>query len=119
MKPIVVASLWLALDMHAGSPTLSTVADIPLTGRASRFDYQSFDPKTKTLYFSHMGDGELVAFDTQNRKVIANLAGFPTVTGVLVIPELYRVFASVAGNHEVAVVDTETMKVVARTPAGQ
>src|ERR1043166_5751030 len=119
MKLIVVASLLLTLDVHAGPPALTTVADVPLPGRASRFDYQSFDPKTKTLYFSHMGDGELVAFDTVNRKVIAHLSGFPTVTGVLVIPELHRVFASVAGNHEVAVVDTETLKVLARIPDGQ
>jgi DNA-binding beta-propeller fold protein YncE len=41
------------------------------------------------------------------------------VTGVLAVPDLHRVFASVAGNHEVAIVDTETTKVVARVPAGK
>src|SRR5262245_5244231 len=99
----IIAVLLLTTYLYAGSPapTLITVADIPLPGRASRFDYQSFDPKTKTLYVSHMGDGELIAFDTKNRKVIANMPGFPTVTGVLVVPELHRLFASVAGNHEV------------------
>lgn len=119
VKPIIVVSMLLALDANAGPPALTTVADIPLPGRASRFDYQSFDAKTKTLYFAHMGDGELIAFDTKNRKMLADLPGFPTVTGVLVVPELHRVFASVAGNHEVAVVDTETLKVVARIPDGQ
>ena len=40
----------LAIDASAGSPTLSTIVDVPLPGGATRFDYQSFDPKTKTLY---------------------------------------------------------------------
>jgi DNA-binding beta-propeller fold protein YncE len=114
-----VASAFLAISARAGSPALVTVADVPLPGGATRFDYQSFDPKTKTLYLSHMGDGELVVFNTQTRTVSAHLPGFPTVTGVLAVPDLHRVFASVAGNHEVAIVDTETTKVVARVPAGK
>ena len=109
----------LAIDANAGSPTLKTVADVPLPGGATRFDYQSFDPKTHTLYLSHMGDGELVVFNTQTRTVTAHLAGFPTVTGVLAVPELHRVFASAAGSHEVAVLDTEALKIVARVPAGK
>jgi DNA-binding beta-propeller fold protein YncE len=115
---LVVCAL-LATPAQAGSPVLSTVADVPLPGRATRFDYQSFDPITKTLYLSHMGDGELVVFNTEVRKVTAHLPGFPTVTGVLAVPELHRVFASVAGNHEVAVVDPEALKVLARIPAGR
>jgi len=99
--------------------TLRTVMDIPLPGRPTRFDYQAFDPKTKTLYFSHMGDGQVVVFDAGNRKLIASLAGLPNVTGVLVVPELHRLFASVPGNHEVAVIDTDSLKVIARIPAGK
>lgn len=115
---LVLCSL-LAIDANAGSPALSTVVDVPLPGRTTRFDYQSFDPLTKTLYLSHMGDGELVVFDTRTRTVKANLPGFPSVTGVLAVPGLHRVFASVAGNHEVAVLDTDALKVVARVPAGR
>jgi DNA-binding beta-propeller fold protein YncE len=102
-----------------GACVLAPVADVPLSGGATRFDYQSFDPRTNRLYLSHMGDGELVVFDTQVRRVVTSLGGFPTVTGVLVIPELHRVFASAAGSHEVVVVDTETWKTLAHLPAGQ
>jgi DNA-binding beta-propeller fold protein YncE len=109
----------LATGVIHASPVLSPVVDVPLPGRPTRFDYQSFDPGTGRLYISHMGDGELVVFDTGARKVIAHLAGFPLVTGVLVVPRIHRVFASVAGRHEVAVVDTQTLRIVARTPAGQ
>ena len=109
----------LAINARAVSPVLRTITDVPLPGKTTRFDYQSFDPKTKMLYLAHMGDGELVVFNTRTRTVVARLPWFPTVTGVLAVPELHRVFASVAGNHEVAVVDTDSMNVVARIPAGQ
>lgn len=115
----LIVCAFLATHAQAGSPALSTVADVPLPGGTTRFDYQSFDPKTKTLYLSHMGDGELVVLNTETRTVTAHLPGFSTVTGVLAVPELHRVFASVAGNHEVAVVDTESLKVLARIPAGK
>jgi DNA-binding beta-propeller fold protein YncE len=118
VMPFGLATL-LAVGAGAQLPVLTKIADVQLPGRTTRFDYQSFDPKTKTLFIAHMGDGELVAFNTDTRSVIARLRGFPTVTGVLAVPELHRVFASVAGNHEVAVVDTEAMKVVARIPAGE
>ncbi len=109
----------LAIEGHAGSPSLTTIVDVPLPGGATRFDYQSFDPKTHTLYLSHMGDGELVVFNTQTRTVTTHLPGFPTVTGVLAVPEIHRVFASAAGSHEVAVLDTEALKIIARVPAGK
>ena len=94
--------LWISsVIVAATEPSLVKVTDILLPGKTTRFDYQSFDSQTKILYFSHMGDGELIVFDTKSRKVIANLPGFPTVTGVLVVPELHRVYASVTDNHEV------------------
>jgi YVTN family beta-propeller protein len=115
VMPILAASL----GVGAASSALRTVADIPLPGHASRFDYQSLDPTTKTLYLAHMGDGKLVVFNAKARKVIANLPGFPSVTGVLFVPELHRVFASVPREHEVVVVDTQTLKVTARIPGGE
>jgi DNA-binding beta-propeller fold protein YncE len=113
------AAILAAASAGLAEPMLTKVVDVPLPGRATRFDYQSFDPTTKTLYFTHMGDGELVVFDTARREVVARLPGFPTATGVLVVPELHRVFVSVAGRHEVAVVDTRSLKVLARVAAGE
>jgi DNA-binding beta-propeller fold protein YncE len=98
---------------------LKKVADIPLPGGATRFDYQSLDAAAGRLYFSHMGDGELMVFDTENEKLVAHLPGFPTMTGVLVIPSFKRVYGSVTKSHEVAVVDTESLKVVKRIPDGK
>lgn len=92
---------------------LQLVTDVPLPGEASRFDYQSFDPTTGRLYIAHMGAGQLVVFDTKTQEVVGTVGDLPTVTGVLVVPELNRVYAAVAGSHQVAVIDARALRVVA------
>jgi DNA-binding beta-propeller fold protein YncE len=93
---------------------LSQVADIPLPGPASRFDYQSLDVAHSRLYIAHMNADQLVVFDTKKREVVANLDGFPSVHGVWAVPELGRVYASATGEHKVAVVDMQTLKTIAK-----
>jgi len=120
--------LWPALAallLVAGSEAvtaqsfLKTVGDVRLPGGTTRFDYQSIDPKTGRLYLSHMGDGNVVVFDTKTNKVAANIPGFPVVTGVLVVPAVKSVYASVTRNHEVAVLDTEKLVVTKRIKDGK
>jgi len=93
---------------------LRLVADVPLQGSASRFDYQSLEPASGRLFISHMGAGQLVVFDVRAGHVIANLDGFPTVTGVLAVPAERRAYASATGDHAVVVVDDSTLRIVAR-----
>ena len=100
------------------SSFLQLQQDIPLPGNTSRFDYQSFDPQTGLLYIAHMGAGQIIVFNTQKGSVETALTGFPGVTGLLVVPELHRLFASVTGHHQVAVIDTQSLKTLARIPAG-
>src|SRR6059036_1232655 len=95
---------------------LRVVTDVPLPGSASRFDYQSLEPTSGRLFISHMGAGQLVVFDVHAGKVIGNLDGFPTVTGVLAVPAEHRAYASAAGDHAVVVVDDSTLRIVARVP---
>jgi YVTN family beta-propeller protein len=106
-------------DVVKAQSFLKAVADVSLPGGTTRFDYQSLDPKTGRLYLSHMGDGTVVVFDTKTNKVLANIPGFPTVTGVLVVPALKSVYASVTRNHEVAVLDTEKLAVSKRIKDGK
>src|SRR6266699_233796 len=58
-------------------PPLRVVADVPLPGSASRFDYQSFEPASGRLFISHMGAGQLVVFDVRAGRVIVNWRGYP------------------------------------------
>ena len=94
---------------------LKRVTDIRLPGPAVRFDYQSLDTSQGRLYIAHMNANQLVVFDTRKRAVVANLDGFPSVHGVLAVPELGRVYASVTGEHKVAAVDMATLKTIAKT----
>jgi DNA-binding beta-propeller fold protein YncE len=57
-----------------------------------------------------MNTDQLVVFDTSKRQVVANLDGFKRVHGVTLAPEIHRLYASVTGNHQVAAVDTESLK---------
>src|SRR5437763_13930698 len=95
---------------------LRGVGDVPLPGSASRFDYQSLESTTGRLFISHMGAGKLVVFDVRAGRVLANLDGFPTVTGVLAVPAEHRAYASATGEHGVVVVDDSTLQSVARVP---
>src|SRR5256712_6918722 len=95
---------------------LRMVAEVPLPGSASRFDYQSLEPASGRLFISHMGAGQLVVFDVRAGGVIGNLDGFPTVTGVLAVPAEHRAYASATGDHAVVVVDDSTLQIVARVP---
>src|SRR5438045_7014221 len=95
---------------------LRLVADVPLPGSTSRFDYQSLEPASGRLFISHMGAGQLVVFDVRAGRVIANLDGFPTVTGVLAVPVEHRAYASATGDHAVVVVDDSPFRIVALVP---
>ncbi|MDH6153703.1 MULTISPECIES: YncE family protein [Paraburkholderia] len=97
---------------------LTHVADIPLPGRATRLDYESYDPARHLLFIAHLGDGEVIAFDVGASRVIARIAGVSSVHGVLAIPELSRVFASASGTDEIVAIDEATLKIVARMPGG-
>jgi len=119
--PLIAVSVLLTLSPspHRSSPAekheiLRIVADVPLPGPAARFDYQSLDASDGRLYIAHMNADQLVVFDTRKREVLANLDGFHRVHGVLAVPELGRIFASVTGDHQVTVVDRASLKTLAQ-----
>ena len=95
---------------------LRVIADLPLPGTTSRFDYQSLEPDAGRLFISHMGAGQLIVFDVRAERVIANLEGFQRVTGVLAVPTEHRTYASATGAHAVMVVNDSTFRIVARVP---
>jgi DNA-binding beta-propeller fold protein YncE len=90
---------WIVAASASEPAPLVFVADVPLPGSAVRFDYQSLDVANNRLYIAHMDADQLVVFDTKTRSIIATLAGFHRVHGVIVVPELNRVYASATGDH--------------------
>ena len=105
---------WTVSASAADLAPLELIADVPLSGAAVRFDYQSLDLVNNRLYIAHMDADQLVVFDTKTRSITATLPGFPRVHGVIVVPELNRVYASATGDHKVFAVDAETLKIIAR-----
>jgi YVTN family beta-propeller protein len=102
---------------QSGLP-LETVADIPLPGGVSRFDYQDLDGASGRLYIAHLGANRLTVFDTRNRRVISEVPGLMSVHGVIAVPELHRIYATATGTNELVVIDDETLRILARVPAG-
>ena len=78
---------------------LRTLRDVPLTGGATRFDYQSLDSNTARLYIAHLGDGTMTVFDVSRDKVVGDVKDLPRVHGVLAVPELHRIYASATGSN--------------------
>jgi len=107
-KPVQIEFKETTLEDAIAS--LQKIADVPMPGPAVRFDYQSMDSGSGRLYIAHMNAGQLVIFDTAQQQVVANLDGFKGVHGVWAAPEIDRVFASVTGEHSVAVVDSKTLR---------
>ncbi|HEX3253000.1 MAG TPA: YncE family protein [Pyrinomonadaceae bacterium] len=106
------------LEALSASLPLRTLRDVVLSGGASRFDYQSFDPKTGRLYIAHLADSSMVVFDANKETQIGEVKNLSRVHGILAVPELRRVFASATGTNELAVIDDSTLQILARVPAG-
>ena len=104
---------------YAEAFPLKQVADAPLPGRVSRFDYESIDAGRGLLFIAHLGDSEIVVFDLHGSRVKARIGGISSVHGVLAVPELSRVYASATGNDAIVEIDAQTLKVLARIPGGR
>jgi YVTN family beta-propeller protein len=104
--------------LATGTLPLKVVADISLTGGTTRLDYQSFDSTSGRLYIAHLGSDLMTVFDVNRQTIAGDVKDLKRVHGVLAVPELHRVYASATGTNELAVIDDQSLNVVARVPAG-
>jgi len=102
----------------AGTLPLKTVADSPLSGGTTRLDYQSLDSANGRLYIAHLGSDLMTVFDVNKQTVVGDVRDLKRIHGVLAVPELHRVYASATGTNELAVIDDQSLAIVARSPAG-
>jgi hypothetical protein len=65
--------------LGAGLP-LRTVARVPLSGPAVRFDYTSLDPGTNRLWISHMDASQLLAVDVRTHKIVETFRSLAACT---------------------------------------
>ncbi len=137
-KQFVISTVFLAVTLISGctlsglgvtakpesrpiseSHILKQIADIPLPGGSSRFDYQSVDEPAGRLYIAHLGAGRLIVLDLRTQKVVADIANLPGVHGVLAVPELGRVYVSATDANQVTILDSKTLQIIGRTPTGK
>ena len=102
----------------AGSLPLRVLADVPLTGGATRYDYQSLDSSSGRLYIAHLGSDLMTVFDVNKQTIVGDVRDLKRVHGVLAVPALHRVYASATGTNELAVIDDQSLSIIARVPAG-
>jgi YVTN family beta-propeller protein len=98
---------------------MNQVADYPLPGRATSWDYMSFDPLRLRLFIAHLGDSAVVVFDTEAKKVIGTIPDIGEVHGTLAVPNEGRVYATATKTDEVVAIDASTLKVLARIPTAK
>jgi YVTN family beta-propeller protein len=122
---LVLVLAFIAWRIGGARPTamkpgrgIQTIADIPLDGGTSRFDYQSLDQQRGRLFIAHLGASMVSVFDTKARKVVADIPGIAGVHGVLAIPELGHVYASSTDANQVAVIDEQSLHVLTTIPGG-
>src|SRR5436190_152216 len=97
---------------------LRILSDVPLTGGPTRLDYQSLDSASGRLYIAHLGSDLMTVFDVNRQTIVGDVKDLKRVHGVLAVPELHRIYASATGTNELAVIDDQSLAIVARAPAG-
>lgn len=108
-----------ALSAPPLASVLQAVKDYPLPGKATRWDYMSFNVVRSQMAIAHLGDSTVVVLDTKTKAVIGTVDQISDVHGVLVIPELDRIYATATGSNEIVAIDARTLKIIARIPTGR
>ena len=96
-----------------------TIQDVPLPGDTSRFDYASIDPTLHRLFIAHLGAGTVPVFDIASGTILGQVQHVPGVHGVIALPELGRVYATATDANQVAVIDPQSLTVIATIPGGE
>ncbi|MBV9949090.1 MAG: hypothetical protein JOZ69_19735 [Myxococcales bacterium] len=102
-----------------GSLPLKPVVDLPLPGRASRFDYQAIDAAARRLFIAHLGDSALLVYDLDGQRVLREVPELPSVHGVALAPDRHLILATATADKTLALLDDQTFLVQARVAAGE
>jgi DNA-binding beta-propeller fold protein YncE len=119
MLALVFSALVFGSPPTAAVLPLSHVADVPLPGNASRFDYQAIDPVGRRLYIAHLGDSSLVAFDLGSQRVVQEVSHLPSIHGVAIAPAKHLILATATSEKTLALIDDRTFQLQAKVPAGE
>jgi DNA-binding beta-propeller fold protein YncE len=112
---LALALLTGCVKSGTAAVALVTVADVPLPGGATRFDYQEVDSEHGHLVLAHMGDSELLVLKLEDGSVAARFPGIETIRGVTVGGG--RIFAT-ATNGQLVMIDASKLTELGRATTG-
>jgi DNA-binding beta-propeller fold protein YncE len=121
VSALVVAAAgyaWQTVGAGGRALPLRLVADYPLTGNATRFDYASLDDQMGLLWLAHMGDGSVEAFDVKTDRVTLTVPLSPRASVRGILAARGRVYAAAQGLGAVVVLDAKSGRRLATVPAG-
>jgi hypothetical protein len=96
---------------------LSIVADVPLPGGATRFDYQDIDVALAHLVIAHMNDNAVVIVDLKDGSTLKQLTNIPVARGVVVADDVGIVFVTSSPN-QLVLIDNRAMTEIKRVTTG-
>lgn len=105
-------------EAGAAALPLVLVADAPLPGGSTRFDYQDLDPQKGHLVIAHMNDGTVVIANLADGTVAKVVPNVPTARGVVVADDVGRIFVTSSPNQLVEI-DSSTLTEVRRVTTGK
>jgi hypothetical protein len=136
VNPVAPPALTIVRDIPLPSafPDARRTAQSPFTpGLAlqfDHFDFQTLDPVRHLLFFAHSGpspdreqqvnahfnpdtdastDGNVLIFNTQQQKIVG-LLPIPQVAGIILAPDLHKVFAADSNDSIIYDIDENTLQ---------
>ena len=101
--------LMLLANVARAGQVISDVETIDLPGVSGRIDHMAVDVKNKRLFVAALGNNTVEVIDLALHRVIKSIAGFDEPQGLLLIPDLHKLFVTNGGTKFVHVYDSETL----------
>ncbi|HTJ81482.1 MAG TPA: hypothetical protein VL400_07145 [Polyangiaceae bacterium] len=96
---------------------LELVADVPLPGKAVRFDYQDVDVEKGHLVIAHMNDASVVVVKLSDGSLVKQIPNVPTARGVVVADDVGRIFVT-SSPASLVILDNDSLAEIARVATG-
>ncbi len=97
---------------------LAKIADVPLPGGATRFDYQELDVARGHLVVAHMNDASVLVLKLADGSVVKELRGIPVPRGIAVGEDVGRIFVT-SSPSTLVIIDAKSLNESARVPTGR
>jgi YVTN family beta-propeller protein len=96
---------------------LVKVADTPLSGAATRFDYQDIDTALGNLVIAHMNDNAVVISNLSDGSLVKTLPNIPVARGIAIADDVGRIFVT-SSPSTLVIIDNAALTEITRVTTG-